>query len=460
MADRMESGSRRNFIRGAALGSLGWMAAARTRPAAKPNIVYILADDIGVGDVSFMNRESKLPTPNIDSIAREGVHFTDAHSGSAVCSPTRYGLLTGRYSWRTRLKYHVLRPYEPPLIEPGRTTAASLLKARGYHTACIGKWHLGWDWPKRNGEVDFTRRLGGGPIAHGFDYYFGPDVPNYPPYCFIENDRVTEQPTATKPSKNLDGAIGPMAPHYRFEEVNLEIVRRASTYIGQRAAARKPFFLYLPLTIPHEPLRPEGRFAGKSGINPVADLLLEMDWSVGEILSALDRHNVRDNTGSIYEGGHRVPFAARWPGHIAPASRSADLTCLGDFLPACANLAGASLTGDEAEDAYNMLPAMLGKTCPVKREALVHHSGWGQFAIRRGDFKLIVPKEGEPPAGPKEPKQVELYNLRDDPAETTNLASRHESLVNDLGALLKQYQTEGRSRPRGTWPPPGCDRIS
>lgn len=484
--------SRREFLRGAALGAGGVLVGTRAGAAGldKPNIVIVLADDLGLGDLSCLNQDSKLTTPQIDSLARDSVRFTDAHSGSSLCTPTRYGLLTGRYCWRTSLKYHVLRPYDPPLIEPERLTLATLLRANGYYTACIGKWHLGWDWPKSRESLDFTKPLTGGPLAHGFDYYFGPDVPNYPPYCFIENNRITEQPTALKPRDDLDGPAGPMAPGYRFDKVNTAIVKKGVSYIVQRAATKKPFFLYLALTIPHEPLRPSRRFAGKSGINEVADLILEMDWSVGEILRTLDRIKLGDNTivvfasdnghssytgleqllarghypngpyrgykGSIYEGGHRVPLLVKWPGRIAPGTRSDALVCLGDLLPTSASIIGATLGNDEAEDGYDMMPALTGSNCGVRREALVHHSGWGQFAIRRGDFKLIVPKQDPPDVGAEEPKQVELYNLCTDAGETTNVASTHENVVKELRDLLEQYQAEGRSRPHGVWPQTDC----
>ncbi len=469
---------RRDFLRTLGLGAVALSLRPGKVHAAdavgKPNIVYILADDLGYGDAACYNKNAKIPTPNIDRLAAEGVRFTDAHSASAVCSPTRYGILTGRYAWRTRLKRWVLGPYDPPLIEPGRLTVGALLKQHGYHTACVGKWHLGWDWPGEGGEKVFDRPIANGPTTRGFDTYFGTDVPNYPPYCFIENDRTVGLPTARKEKKDLDGQPGPMLPGWRFDAILPKLAEKAVEYIGQRAADGKPFFLYFPLTSPHEPIAPSPRFQGKSGISALADFIMETDWAVGEVLQALDRHGlandtlvffVSDNGHAIYtglkelqqhghepsgpwrgykfdiwEGGHRIPFIARWPGRIKPKSVCDDTICLNNLLATCADILGATLPDDAGEDSFSILGPLCGRT-PDKpsHEAVVHHSGWGDFAIRRGPWKLIEGSGGK--------KVSQLYNLREDPAEKENLYDKHPDVVKELHALLEKYRTSGRSRP-------------
>lgn len=451
--------------------------------ANRPNLVIILADDMGHGHASCFNRESKIKTPHIDRLAREGIKLTDAHSGSAVCSPTRYGLLTGRYAWRTRLVRGVLGPYDPPLIEPGRLTVPELLRKQGYQTACIGKWHLGWNWPgKGQGDPDFTQPIPGGPTAAGFDYYFGTDVPNYPPYCFIENDRTVGQPTDKKTTRNLDGRPGPMLPGWQFDQILPRLTEKAVDYLARQAKGGNPFFLYFPLTSPHEPIAPNEAFRGKSGLNALADFILETDWVVGQVSDALDKNGLADNTllifmadngsslytggeelrrmghepsarfrgfkASIYEGGHRVPFIARWPGKIAPGTTSQETICLTDMLATCAALVGTDLPRDAGEDSYNILPVLLGKqhSGPI-REATVHQSAAGQLAIRQGPWKLIVAPREKAAKRSGEPAAAELYHLGDDPGETHNLCSEHPDIVARMAALLEKYQQSGRSRP-------------
>lgn len=456
------------------------LAAADT----KPNIILILADDMGHGHVSHLNPKSKIQTPSIDRLARQGMTFGDAHSPSAVCSPTRYGILTGRYAWRTRLVRGVLGPYDPPLIEQERLTLPALLKQHGYHTACIGKWHLGWDWPRQGkAEPDFTKAIAGGPTTRGFDYYFGTDVPNYPPYCFLENDRTVGQPTARRQEQNLDGRPGPMLPGWKFDAILTTLTDKAIAYVGDRAKDQKPFFLYFPLTSPHEPIAPSARFRGKSGLNALGDFLLETDWVVGQVLDALDRHGLAQNTlmiftcdngsslytggaellrlghfpsagfrgfkASIYEGGHRVPFVSRWPKVIPAGSRSEETICLTDIMATCAAIVGARLPDNAAEDSFNIFPVLGGQKLdrPI-RPATVHQSAQGLLAIRQGQWKLIVVPD-KPPAAKKsnEPTASELYDLAADPAETRNLHAAQQAIVARLTALLDKYKRAGRSRP-------------
>ena len=483
----------------------------------RPNIVLILADDMGYGDLGCQNPQSKIPTPNLDRLAGQGIRLTDAHSPSAVCSPTRYGILTGRYCWRTRLKSGVLWTWDPPLIEPDRLTVPKLLKQHGYATACIGKWHLGWDWPtvdgklpKRNSpakNVDFRRPIANGPTTRGFDYYFGTDVPNFPPYCFIENDRTVGIPTEQKPGK-MFGLPGPMLPGWKLVEILPGLTEKAVGYIDSQAAAsqengtpRRPFFLYFPLTAPHTPIVPAAEFRGKSGAGTYGDFVHQVDWTVGQVMAAIERNglardtliiftsdngspgrngkNASGPTGSVvkefghdpsgglrgmkadaWDGGHRVPFVARWPGHIGPGTTSDQTVCLADLMATFAAILGtglpddAGLPEDAGEDSYNILPVLLGQQLdePI-RPATVHHSGNGLFCVRQGPWKLILglgsggfsrPSRVKPePGGPR----GQLYNLADDTAEAVNLYQKHPEVVARLTALLEKYKKEGRSRP-------------
>jgi arylsulfatase A len=457
----------------------------------KPNIVFILADDMGYGDLHCQNPESKVPTPVLDKLAEQGMRFTDAHSPSSVCTPTRYGILTGRYCWRSRLKSSVLWEWDEPLIEDGRLTVAQFLKDKGYTTACIGKWHLGWDWPTTDGRtakagggrnVDFSRPIGGGPTAVGFDYYFGDDVPNFPPYCFIENDRTVGVPTESKPD-GMFGIPGPMMKGWKLENVMPAITRKAVEYIEQctEGSQRDPFFLYFSLTAPHTPIAPAGVYIGKSRAGRYGDYVYQVDWTVGEILRALERQGVAENTlviftsdngspgrdgsnmngainsvrkyghnpsrpwrgikADIWEGGHRVPFVARWPERIPAGQTNDELICLVDFMATVAAILGERLPGGAAEDSFDLLPALFGveRDKPV-REEVIHHSMDGLFSIRRGRWKLILglgaggfsgeirePEEGEP-AG-------QLYDLVNDPQEEKNLYELYPEIVEELTRL-------------------------
>jgi arylsulfatase A-like enzyme len=447
--------------------------------ADRPNIVLILADDFGYGDARCFNPESKIPTPNIDRLAAEGMKFTDAHSGSAVCSPTRYGILTGRYAWRTHLRRGVLQPYDPPLIAGDRPTLPALLKTQGYHTACIGKWHLGWDWPQRNGEVVFDQPIAGGPTARGFDYYFGTHVPNHPPYCFIHNDRTVGQPTEMKEVRDLNGRPGPMLPGWKFDEILPTITRRAVDYIGGRAKEKeKPFFLYFPLTSPHEPIAPSAKFRGKSGINDLADFFMESDWALGEVIAALDKHQLTANTlvfftcdnghatytglkpltdaghkvsgpyrgfkTDIWEGGHRVPFIARWPGKIQAGAASEATICHTNLLATCLDVLGQKPPANAAEDSFSIWPVLQGKQTESPFPYVVHQAANGRLAIRQGKWKLIagMKDEGENAATPEE-----LYDPAADSGETTNVAAKHPAEVKTLLALLEKSIADGRSTP-------------
>jgi len=522
----MRSLTRRDFLRAAgaaaAAASLPW--ACRTpgsgpRADDPPNIVYILADDMGYGDVACLNPDSKIPTPHLDRLAREGMRFTDAHSPSAVCTPTRYSLLTGRYCWRSVLKKSVLWPWDGPLIEPGRLTAGALLKAHGYATACIGKWHLGWDWPTSDGSrindelapgvhhakkrtafgknIDFSRPINGGPTARGFDYYFGDDVPNFPPYCFIENDCTLGIPDADKP-EGMFGHDGPMQAGWDLEDVLPALAQKAVDYIEAPPGAApfnkaqgRPFFLYFPLTAPHTPIAPDVAFQGKSAAGRYGDFVCQVDDTVGRVMKALketgqDQSTLviftsdngspgRDGTGmsgpvssvrrfghnpshifrgtkaDIWDGGHRVPFFARWPGHIAAGSTSGETVCHADLMATCADLLGSRLPDDAGEDSFSILPILLGDGPGTPaRPAVVHHSSNGMFAVRQGKWKLVLGRGsgGWSGGGGKDDPPGQLYDLAADPSEKNNLYERHPGVVERLSGLLETFEREGRSRPR------------
>jgi len=510
---------RRDFLRAIGAGAAAmalprWIAAAESSalnaPAGrKPNIVYILADDMGYGDIACQNPKSKIPTPHLDRLATQGVRFTDAHAPTAVCTPTRYAILTGRYCWRSRLKKGVLGPWGETLIEAGRLTVAALLRQHGYASACIGKWHLGWTWPTKDGgrpqsgpdrlsNVDFAKPIADGPTTRGFDYYFGTDVPNYPPYCFVENDRTVGIPSA--PSTPVFNLPGPMLPEWKWVDIMPELTRRAVKYVEDAAKSPdKPFFLYFPLTAPHFPIVPTPEFQGKSGAGLYGDFVAQVDWTVGQVLEALERTGMAAGTLVVFtsdngpevarevgvgayeriqkyghasmgdlrgvkrdawEGGHRVPFMARWPGRIKPGTTSGETVCHADLMATLAALLGIRLPDDAAEDSYNILPALLGEKLekPI-REATVHHSCNGKFAIRQGDWVFIDAPTGDDNKEPDwlkkergyEPHNLpgELYDLSKDPNERRNLYAEHPEIVQRLKALLEKYKAEGRSAPRG-----------
>lgn len=456
----------------------------------QPNIVIILADDMGYGDPRCYNAQSKTLTPNIDRLAAQGMRFTDAHSPSAVCTPTRYGLLTGRYAWRTRLKQGVLQGYDPLLIETERMTIASLLKQHGYQTAGIGKWHLGFGHAPM---VDYAKPLTPGPNALGFAYFFGiPASLDFAPYVYVENERVTAPVTETiAASKHQrDGGDGywregAIAPGFRHAEVLDTLTDKAVSFINRQSSGQ-PFFLYFPLTAPHTPWLPTAEFQGKSQAGAYGDFVVQTDAVVGRILKTLDEAKLADNTlviftsdngahwlpeevtkfahrangnwrgqkADIWDGGHRVPFIARWPGKIRPGRSSNELICLTDMLATIAAVIGAELPQDAAEDSYNLLPALLGKKLngPI-REAIVHHSIDGTFAIRQGRWKLALGLGSHGFSQPKEIKPQpggaagQLYDLSRDPAEQHNLWQQRPEVVARLTALLQKYQREGRSIP-------------
>lgn len=480
---------------------LFWLQTALA--ANRPNVVIILADDLGYGDAGCYNPDSRIPTPNLDRLAREGVRCTDAHAPSSVCSPTRYALLTGRYAWRSRLQRGVLVPFDPPLISAGRLTLPELLRQHGYATACVGKWHLGWDWPKpgADGRRDFSRPILNGPTTRGFDTYFGTDVPNYPPYCFVEHDHTVGLPTEMAPvGRDQFNRPGPMLPGWKLVDILPELARRAVRTVEDAKESDKPFFLYLPLTSHHYPIVPAPEFKGKSRAGDYGDFVAQTDHVVGQVLDALTRTGADRNTLVIFtsdngpeitgevrpgaydrlrqfghasmdglrgakrdtwEGGHRVPFLARWPGKIAPGRVCDETICHVDLMATVAAILGAKLPDAAGVDSVNILPALLGerRDAPI-RDATVHHAASGKFAIRRGPWVLILAPTGDDngprgePAWFKEQRGYqphtapgELYNLADDRAQARNLYTDKPEVVRELTALLGRYVDEGRSTP-------------
>lgn len=493
----------------AAVAALGF--APRLPAAEKPNVVLILADDLGTGDVKAFNPAGKIATPNLDRLAAAGLSFTDAHTPSAVCSPTRYGLLTGRYCWRSPLKSGVLGGLSPRLIEPGRLTVAGLLRKQGYRTACVGKWHLGMDWALKSGKpvtrlgiepreqvfnVDYAQPVANGPTAVGFDSYFGISASlDMVPYTFITNDRVAALPTEDRDfpqAADRESAghtrKGPAAPGFQAEDVLPTLTRKAVEVIGERSADAKagtPFFLYLALTAPHTPIAPAKPWSGKSGLNAYADFVMQTDAAVGEVLKALDDRALAKDTlvifasdngcspmadfptlkkhghdpsagfrgakADVYEGGHRVPFVVRWPGVVAPG-KTDRLVGLVDVFRTLAEVTGATVPDDAAEDSASFAAVLRGGT-DAGRGPLVHHSVNGSFAVREGSWKLcLCPGSGgwsAPRPGKDDAKlpPVQLFDLASDRAETTNLWEKEPERVKRLTAALEKLVADGRSTP-------------
>ena len=502
----------RQLIGNFGLAVLALAASGRALCAAPapPNILYILTDDLGYGDVSALNPKSAWQTPNIDRLAREGVTFTDAHAASSLCTPSRYALLTGRYAWRGTLKQGVLQGYGAPLIERGRPTVANFLHDHGYATAMFGKWHLGLEWTHvANGPdgIDFAARVGGGPVAHGFDKFLGLSASlDMPPYVWIANDRATSVPTRTvgdsAPPKLW--RAGPIGSDFRMEDVQPRLTEEAIGYLAERAMATdpRPFFLYLALAAPHTPLLPTREFDGMTHATTYGDFVTQIDADVGRILAALEANGLAQNTlviftsdngfapaaglpehvaihhdpsggwrgykSDLFEGGHRMPFVVRWPG-VTPAGTSCpSLVGLIDLFATCADILGAKIPDAAAEDSVSMLPLLRGEKSPASaRTSIVNHSGEGRFAIRDGQWKLLLwPGSGgwsPPTPNPSQWLKTEaadlsklprfqLYDLVADPDEKNNLAAAHPEIVQRLGRQLRATIERGRSTPGALQP--------
>ncbi len=466
---------------------------AQESASAPPNMVVILADDLGLGDLGCYNPASKIPTPNLDALAAAGLRFTDAHSPSAVCTPTRYGVLTGRYAWRTKLKTGVLWGYDPCLIDPERLTLPAALHQVGYRTGAVGKWHLGFGNTK---PVDFSQPLHPGPLDLGFDEFFGiPASLDIPPYVYVLGDRAIQDPTATVEGsahrRQGGGGFwrkGAAGPDFRHAEVLPRFGFRAVEFIERsvRTDPDQPFFLYLALSAPHTPWLPSEAFSGTSEVEHYGDFVCQVDALVGRVLAALERMGVADETlvvftsdngshwpdadiqrhghdanlgyrgqkADIWEGGHRVPFVVRWPGMIPPGRESAFLLSLTDIYATLCGFAHVGLPADAAEDSYDQTLAFLSTEEGTGRRDAIQHSINGTFALRSGPWKLI---EGLGSGGFTSPKTVQpteggptgqLYHLGRDPWETTNLWLDEPEIVEEMRARLQAQRDAGRTRAR------------
>jgi arylsulfatase A-like enzyme len=451
--------------------------------ASQPHIVFILADDLGYGDVGAFNPKSKIATPHLDRLAAGGVRFTDAHAGGSTCVPSRYALLTGRFAARAALNLN-----QGPAIEEGRMTLPSMLRERGYATAMVGKWHQGFvtTSDRSKGNFDYTQPLRGGPLDRGFDSFFGMHASlDIPPYFFIRDRTPLLPPTGNVAAStseggaegwnNIQGAFwraGPIAPDFKHAEVTPRFAAEAIEVIRSYGAGRreKPLFCYLALPSPHTPWLPLEEFRGKSGAGLYGDFVMQVDAVVGRVLGALDTAGLTPDTlvfftsdngpvwydkdrekfghdsvggwrgkkATSWEGGHRMPFIARWPGRIAPGSTSAQTIVFSDVLATLAELVGRGpLPQGAAEDSVSFLPHLLDPTrAPSSRAPIVHDQG----TLRDDDWKLIVPrgrarKAGK--AGQAGPGDGELFNLRTDPAEAHNLWNAQPERVRRMQAQLR-----------------------
>ena len=450
-----------------------------------PNIVILLADDMGYGDVQALNETSKIATPNLNRLSEEGITFTDAHTPSAVCTPTRYGLLTGRYCWRSRLKRGVQNGYGPPLIETSRATIASLLKQAGYTTGVVGKWHLGLGFQKDNNDnFDFSKPVTYSPNDVGFDYSFIiPASLDFPPYSYIENHNITDFPSIAENANSFPRywRKGERSPNFNMEETLDHLLGKATTFIDKNANKQAPFFLYFPFTAPHKPVFPHRRFKGKTEVGPYGDFVHQVDWTVGQVLKKLKDLNIEKETivfytsdngsymyrynafvedhvddetiqgyaenhhtanyvfrgtkADIWEAGHHVPFFVRWPGHFSPGTKIDTTICLTDIFSTVAEILNLQKKQGSAEDSYSFVPLLTNKSSEYSRAPVIHHSGGGMFAIRKGDWKLVLGNGSggrEKPKGKAFQEPYQLFNLKDDIGETEDVIAKYPKIAAEL----------------------------
>ena len=501
---------RRDFLKWAALGVAVPALAALERAASlpRPNVIFILADDIGYGDLACYGGIG-VRTPNVDRLAKEGIRLTDAHAPASVCTPTRYSFLTGQYAWRNPAADHILSGEDPLAIDTATVTVPCLFKRAGYTTAVVGKWHMGLD----DRDIHWNGEIKPGPLEVGFDYaFYYPATNDRVPCVYIENHRVVgldpndpiaisysvrigNEPTGREHPEMLklellqghDGTIvdgisrigfmsGGKAAWWKDEAIADTLTSKAVAFIER---SKSPFFLYFATHNIHQPRWPNGRFKGTSGCGTRCDSIQEFDGSVGTVLATLDRLNLVANTlvivssdnggamddgydsgdvrnanghrcngvlrgykGSLWEGGNREPFIARWPLRIKPGSQSDELLCLVDMLSTFAELIGQALPADAGPDSFNMLPALLGEKHgkPLRDHLVMQANGSHALAIRKGRWKLI-PAAQAAQGGPQ------LYDLREDVRETNDLAAHHPGIVKELSDLLTQLREDGRSRP-------------
>jgi len=497
------------------------LCASAANAAKKPNVLILYADDLGFGDLTCYNSESKIPTPHLDQLAGEGIRFTDGHSSSGICTPSRYALLTGRHHWRD---FHgIVGPMGGSVFKPERLTLPEMLKTKGYHTAAIGKWHLGWDWnairktgaPPRNGKgkngkkdgprfdaYDWSKSIPDGPLAHGFDHYFGDTVINFPPYAWIEDDKLVKAPdTMMDTSKwkkikegNWECRPGPMCSDWDPYQNIPVTTQKGVDFIKAQAKTEQPFFLYFAYPAPHAPIIPNDAFDGKSKAGPYGDFVVETDDSIGQLLAALKESGQADNTvvifsadngpehyayardkkydhwsskplrglkRDIYEGGHHVPFIIKYPSVTKAGTTCTSLVSQIDIMATVASIVGFDLPKENAaEDSHDLLPLLKGTSKKV-RNTHVHNTKPNQYAIRHNDWVLVAAKSGyvssrnsgwEKKHGYEidEEQPVELYNLKNDIGQRHNIAEKHPEKVKELTALLQKIREQGYSAPRLT----------
>jgi arylsulfatase A len=490
--------------------------------SALPNVLIIYGDDLGYGDLKCYNPASKIPTPNLDKLASQGMRFTDGHSSSGICTPSRYSILTGRHHWR---KFHgIVNAFGGSVFSPERLTLPEMMKEKGYSTAAIGKWHLGWDWkairkegvkartPKKASSkkkarsvlgpeaFDWGKSIPDGPLAHGFDYYFGDTVINFPPYCWIENDKVVKAPDTvletSKWKKIKEGGWecrpGPMASDWDPYENIPETTRKGVAFIKAQAKTNTPFFLYFAYPAPHAPIIPNDRFDGKSKAGPYGDFVYETDDSIGQLLKALEDSGQSDNTlvifsadngpekyaykraekfdhwssfplrglkRDIYEGGHRVPYIVKWPGKVAAGKVSHELVSQIDVMATVAAVVGYKLPKDQAEDSHDLLPLIMGESSKGPRSTHIHNTRADQFAIRSGDWILLDTTHGymsgrnaawENKYGYKKDdnKIGQLFNIKEDIGQKNNIIDKYPEKAKELKALMQKIRQQGYSAPR------------
>lgn len=487
--------------------------------AKQPNVLILYADDLGFGDLGCYNKESRIPTPNLDRLASESVRFTDGHSSSGICTPSRFAMLTGRHHWRD---FHgIVNAFGDSVFKPERLTLPEMLKEKGYKTAAIGKWHLGWNWDAiRNKEVrattvqdgrrkkqqlgpeafDWTKSIPNGPLDHGFDYYFGDTVINFPPYCWIENDKVVKAPDTLmqtgKWKKIKEGGWecrpGPMVTGWDPYQNIPTTTKKGVKYIKEAANAEEPFFLYFAYPAPHAPIIPNDEFDGKSKAGPYGDFVYETDHSIGQLLQALTDSGQAENTLVIfsadngpehyayardvkfdhwsahpfrglkrdaYEGGHHVPFMIKYPGVTMAGTVNDALVSQIDIMATLASVVGYDLPEkNAAEDSHDLLPLLKGEAKSI-RTSHVHNTFDHTWAFREGDWVLITGKSGHHSRVTKEwlkkhdypkteSKQARLFNLREDIGQRNDLAAKYPEKVRSMKASLAQIREQGYSAPR------------
>lgn len=517
--------NRRCFLKNCALSigvfSLSGCASNKTRSLAqtqqktRPNILIIYADDLGYGDPGCYNPASKIPTPNLDKLVSEGMRFTDGHSSSGICTPSRYALLTGRYHWR---KFHgIVSSFGSSALDKERLTLPEMLKTKNYTTAAIGKWHLGWDWdairkpaadsaekgkkPVTPESFDWTKSIPDGPLDHGFDYYFGDTVINFPPYCWIENDKVVKAPDTmmdtSKWKKIKEGRWecrpGPMASDWDPYQNIPTTTKKGVEFIKAQAKTDYPFFLYFAYPSPHAPIIPNDKFDGKSKAGPYGDFVHETDYSIGQLLNALAESGQSENTlviftadngpeayayerdakfdhwsasplrglkRDIYEGGHRVPYIVKWPDKVPSGKTSNQLVSQIDIMATIASVVDFQLPADQAQDSHNLLPLFTGLTDTSPRTVHIHNTFANKYAIREGDWLLVdtrsgysrknIHKQWEKKHGynPEGNQKAYLYNLKKDVGQKNNIIDKHPEKAKQLRALLEKIREQGYSAPR------------